>query len=360
MGGHKAVEKVVQRIKKNPFVAADGKVAPLSIAAGVALVSAGQSLDDIIAETDRFVYAAATRGGDMVVSNALEPGDGFMKRVMLLIKDAVTTRVLSQLLEKERFELVTFADWREPAANALAQHRFHLVIVDELLPPTGGIEVIKELRALPRYNRLPIAMLIATNAETSVANALEQGANDYITRPFSPFTFTSRIRRLLSRGESSRRPSGGAFSVLIVDSDIKTLMLAATALHQRGEFDIYLAKDSQDAVERMHDLDPEAILIDPTMVTAEGESILHHLNQQNLLGDTSIVVAQFPLAEGEPPAAHPVAVHGAIKKPFNPVKLGPELEGILGVSPNPKRAGERITHLNSELQRVMKLATPGR
>ncbi len=74
-----------------------------------------------------------------------------------------------------------------------------LVILDLMLPGLNGLEVCKTLKANPRTQHIPIVMLTAKGEEADVVTGLELGADDYITKPFSPRLLVARIRAVLRR-----------------------------------------------------------------------------------------------------------------------------------------------------------------
>lgn len=78
-----------------------------------------------------------------------------------------------------------------------------LVLLDLMLPKIDGLEVCKRIRAHPRASAVPIIMLTARSEEADVVTGLEVGADDYITKPFSPRVVVARIRNLLRRREKS-------------------------------------------------------------------------------------------------------------------------------------------------------------
>ena len=85
----------------------------------------------------------------------------------------------------------------------LAQHGdFDVVVLDVMLPGLSGYEVVRRLRA--RGNWVPVLMLSAKDGEYDQADALDDGADDYLTKPFSFVVLLARIRALLRRGARER------------------------------------------------------------------------------------------------------------------------------------------------------------
>ena len=90
-----------------------------------------------------------------------------------------------------------------PEALALAQAGdFDAVVLDVMLPGLSGYEVVRRLRAA--HNWVPVLMLSAKDGEHDQADALDDGADDYLTKPFSFVVLLARIRALLRRGASAR------------------------------------------------------------------------------------------------------------------------------------------------------------
>ncbi len=107
-------------------------------------------------------------------------------------------------------ELVSFtlkeAGWQALAVNSageawefLQRRRPHLVLLDWMLPDQAGIRLLGRIRADRQLQALPVIMLTAKSMEEDKIAGLDQGADDYITKPFSPRELTARIKALLRR-----------------------------------------------------------------------------------------------------------------------------------------------------------------
>ncbi len=131
------------------------------------------------------------------------------KALILIVEDE---RDISELirfnLEQEGFAVVVAEDG-EQALAAARRARPALVILDLMLPGIPGLEVCRRLRGQEVTARLPILMLTAKAGETDRVVGLEMGADDYLTKPFSPRELIARIRALLRRvyGADLERPA---------------------------------------------------------------------------------------------------------------------------------------------------------
>ncbi len=121
---------------------------------------------------------------------------GFMRRKILVVDDDKKTVDLIRLyLEKEQYQVITAYDGQ--SALELARTRNpDLVILDWMLPALDGIDVCRLLRA---ESAVPIILLTAKTTEQEKLRGLDTGADDYVTKPFSPRELVARVRVVLRR-----------------------------------------------------------------------------------------------------------------------------------------------------------------
>ncbi len=116
-------------------------------------------------------------------------------RILVVDDEVQIVRVLRGYLEKAGFGVLTAYDGRE-ALRIARQERPDLMILDLMLPGMDGLDVCRELR---KEMNLPIIMLTARVEETDRLIGLELGADDYVTKPFSPREVVARVRAVLRR-----------------------------------------------------------------------------------------------------------------------------------------------------------------
>jgi len=116
-------------------------------------------------------------------------------RVLVVDDEVQIVRVLRGYLEQAGFDVLTAYDGRE-ALRLARQERPDLVVLDLMLPGMDGLDVC---RALRKESDLPIIMLTARVEETDRLIGLELGADDYVTKPFSPREVVARVRAVLRR-----------------------------------------------------------------------------------------------------------------------------------------------------------------
>ncbi|OGC80863.1 MAG: DNA-binding response regulator [candidate division Zixibacteria bacterium RBG_16_43_9] len=122
------------------------------------------------------------------------------KKILIIEDDKDIVELVRHYLEKENFVLKDAADGFSGLKKAKSEN-FDLVILDIMLPEMDGLEVCKELRADSKTSSTPVVMLTAKGEETDKIVGLEIGADDYLTKPFSPRELVARVKALLRRVE---------------------------------------------------------------------------------------------------------------------------------------------------------------
>ncbi len=123
------------------------------------------------------------------------------KRVLVVEDEPAIAEMLVVSLERNGFDAILAQDSSE-AKEVLANHTVDIALIDWMLPGTNGIELIRHVRADEVTRSLPIIMLTARGEESDITTGLDAGADDYVSKPFSPQELNSRINALLRRSES--------------------------------------------------------------------------------------------------------------------------------------------------------------
>ncbi|MDQ8757771.1 phosphate regulon transcriptional regulator PhoB [Sphingosinicella sp. LHD-64] len=119
-------------------------------------------------------------------------------RILLVEDDQGLVELLTFHFEREEFELDTTPDGDEALLIA-RESPPDVVILDWMIEGTSGIEVCRRLRRLPETANVPIIMLTARGEEADRIRGLETGADDYVTKPFSPRELIARVGAVLRR-----------------------------------------------------------------------------------------------------------------------------------------------------------------
>jgi DNA-binding response OmpR family regulator len=162
-----------------------------------------------------------------------------MKTILVVDDEPKIVALARDYLEHAGFTVITAVDGRSAVETV---HRRHpdLVVLDLGLPQLDGLDVTREIR---RTSSLPIVMLTARDDELDKLLGLELGADDYLTKPFSPRELVARVKAVLRRTESAGTPSevlrSGGLTIDVprhrVDVDGRIVELTPT------EFELLLA-----------------------------------------------------------------------------------------------------------------------
>jgi two-component system phosphate regulon response regulator PhoB len=152
--------------------------------------------------------------------------------LILVVEDeSALVTLLRYNLEREGFRVTEARDGEE-ALLAAREQKPDLVLLDWMLPLLSGLEVCRQMRRMAETRGVPIIMLTARGEEGDKLRGLDSGADDYVTKPFSPSELVARIRAALRRS----RPTTNGESLQFEDL---TMDLAAHRVRRRGR-DIHL------------------------------------------------------------------------------------------------------------------------
>jgi len=143
-------------------------------------------------------------------------------KVLVVDDDATVSDVVRRYLERAGFAVTLAADGPSALAAAAANAP-NLVVLDLMLPGMSGLEVCRRLR---ERSDVPVVMLTALGEETDRVVGFEVGADDYVTKPFSPRELALRVQSVLRR---AGRPGGAAAPESLVDGDLRLDPVARTA-----------------------------------------------------------------------------------------------------------------------------------
>ena len=131
---------------------------------------------------------------------------GVGKRVLLVDDEPQIVEVLSAYLQREGFETVVKTSVQE-GLTAMQEQAPDIMVLDITLPDGSGLDI---LRSAAEGARIPSIMLTARTDEVDRVVGLELGADDYVTKPFSPREVVARVRAVLRRFEEGQRGTGAA------------------------------------------------------------------------------------------------------------------------------------------------------
>ncbi|HEY7668315.1 MAG TPA: response regulator transcription factor [Actinomycetota bacterium] len=162
------------------------------------------------------------------------------RRVLVVDDEPIVREVLERYLQLEGFAVTTAEDG-EDALERFASTDPHLVLLDLMLPRIDGLEVFRRMRA---ERSTPVIMLTARGEETDRVVGLELGADDYVTKPFSPREVIARVKAVLRRTEPGVDRDGVlTFGDIRIDRARREVRL--------GDHDVRLTRKEFDLLEHL-------------------------------------------------------------------------------------------------------------
>ena len=116
-------------------------------------------------------------------------------KILIAEDEPIILMAIERQLKKEGFEVIITTDGRE-ALMVMEEHKPDLIITDILMPFTSGLELIGIIKATAHKN-IPIIVLSAMGQESTVFEAFQLGADDFLTKPFNPTELSIRVKKLL-------------------------------------------------------------------------------------------------------------------------------------------------------------------
>lgn len=201
-----------------------------------------------------------------------------MKQSILIVEDEPSIMTLLDYnLKKEGFSTDAAFNGEE-AMRKIELNKYDLIVLDIMLPKMSGLEVCKQLRI--QKNDVPILILTAKDSEKNRIEGLELGADDYLTKPFSPKELNARIRAILRRINRQQQVKGNDRinnKVIVIDDleinesrfEVKFKGEKLTLTRKEYELLVYLAKHKGQVLSR--------------------KELLKEVWEYNFVGDTRIV-----------------------------------------------------------------------
>lgn len=155
---------------------------------------------------------------------------------VLIVEDEVAyVEALRIALDAEGIDTEAALDGRDAIKAARAQ-RFDAILLDLMLPSVGGLDV---LRAVRDESQVPVIVVSAKDSEADVVSALELGADDYLTKPYSVRELLARLRAVVRRSTLSESGDGSEFDGIVIDPSTYQMTVAGESFDlPRKEFEV--------------------------------------------------------------------------------------------------------------------------
>lgn len=167
-------------------------------------------------------------------------------KIIIIEDDPDICEILEYNLKQEDFDVEVFHDGQK-GLDAILTEPPDLVLLDLMLPGKSGMEIARTIRKEEQTSNLPIIMITARSEEMDILHGLEQGADDYITKPFRPKEVIARVKALLRRH--------------LRDED---------KIYQYGDLIVNFSKHQVIARDTILDLTPKEFLLLKALIQANG------------------------------------------------------------------------------------------
>ena len=139
-----------------------------------------------------------------------------MSRVLIVEDEDAIAEIEKDSLELSGFEVVIKSDGTSGLATAL-EEEFDIMILDVMLPDRDGLSILRDLRTGAGTAKIPIIMVTAKTTEMDKVKGLDQGADDYITKPFGIMELISRVKAVLRRAGLDDAAMNLEFEGIVLD-----------------------------------------------------------------------------------------------------------------------------------------------
>ncbi len=196
-GAVAAFQKVQSALKKESITTSEGKSLKATFTAGIAELTEGSTVKDVVVKASQLLRHSRSVGHvGFIATRSITASS--LGRVIIAEDDDLTASVVRHRLELDGYNVEHFRDGAS-ALKASKHGKISLFILDAKIPVMNGFELIENIREDKNFNNVPIVMLSPPGREGDVVRAFELGADEYITKPFSPVELKARIDRLMVR-----------------------------------------------------------------------------------------------------------------------------------------------------------------
>ena len=130
------------------------------------------------------------------------------KKILIIEDDRDISELIRYNLEREGYDVSALFEG-SGAFDHVSKRRPDLVLLDLMLPGTDGIEICRMIKSEDKTKNIPVIMLTAKGEESDVVVGLQMGADDYMTKPFSPKVLVARVKAVLRRTTQAPASAGG-------------------------------------------------------------------------------------------------------------------------------------------------------
>lgn len=244
------------------------------------------------------------------------------KRILVVDDDMMCLRTVQRYLTDEGYEVVGALSGMQ-AVHIVQEAKVDLLLLDIEMPTMSGFAALEQIRLLPKGKHLPTVFFTGRQDRDTVKCCAAAGAEGYITKPVEKSMLLSQVKEIFSRGSVQQEEQ----TILIVDTDVDYLKQLKMRLMQY--YKIIVVNSGKSALDYLKKHSADAIVMDDSVQTAEGESLLSEIQRSETGKAVPIVLMSSGNIEEIKKQYRELSVNAYLGKPVNPEVLLQTLQHIL-------------------------------
>ncbi len=234
-------------------------------------------------------------------------------------------KILVKILNKLGYSNVCEAEDGAQALKQLSEASFDLLITDWDMPRMSGLQLIKELRANPDTVDVPIIVSTSRSGQDEVIEAMDAGANDFISKPFNDVELQAKIESVVK-----------SVNVLIAEDSTSMMGVVKKMLGDMGYCNVYEAYDGAKAWELLCEGRFDLLITDWNMPNMSGLELVEHVRADPDMADMPIIMSTSRSNHEDVIEAMKSGVTNYVSKPFKPSQLRDKIAQVMRGQANRK------------------------
>ncbi len=245
-------------------------------------------------------------------------------RVLVVDDELESLQLVAEILRSDRYTPIT-ATSGEQALELLSKGDADAVVLDLLMPEMDGFEVVKRIRADPKFRKIPVFVLTAKDLTSEDLDLLGNQVDALFSKA-GPWrhALLSRIRKAVGSGREARRPK-----ILVADDSPESREFIRDALASRN-LEIFEAVNGKEALGMIQAICPDMVFMDIQMPEMDGYAVLRQVRQEPRFARLPVVALTAFAMQGDRDKALAAGFDAYISKPVDPRSLRAEADRVLG------------------------------
>ncbi|MDE1461963.1 response regulator [Spartinivicinus poritis] len=260
------------------------------------------------------------------------------KHIVLVDDNPLVTGVVEHMLKSTKADVITFNSAAAALTYLVKQPMCDLLIIDWCMPEMNGIELVKHLRLIPVFQRLPVVVITAFGNEKVHQQAAQVGAKDFLVKPFTTYGLWQSITQAiglspkaqLSQPKAKQMKNLQGIRVLLVEDNKINQLLVKEFLNDTGVA-LSFAFNGQQAVTALEKESFDVVLMDVQMPVMDGYEATQKIRQEHCSGSLPIIAMTANAMKGDRERCLAAGMNDYLSKPIKKDQLLEVLKKQLAV-----------------------------